>query len=57
MSFKEARNSAVRAGLSANPPARPYRVRPFTAEIQPGVELAKINRLPAGLVWMDPLRA
>lgn len=42
----------MRAGLvAANPPAHPYRVTPFTAEIQPGVDLAKVNRLLAG--WED----
>ena len=52
MSFKEALNFAVRAGLvAANPPARPYRVTPFTAEIQPGVDVAKVNRLLAD--WED----
>jgi hypothetical protein len=46
LSFKEALNSVVRSGLSAaNPPARPYRVTPFAAEIHPGVDIAKINRL------------
>lgn len=48
MSFKEALNSTVRSGLSAtNPAARPYRVKPFAAEIRPGVDITKINRLLA----------
>jgi hypothetical protein len=52
LSFKEALNSAVRSGLSvANPPARPYQVTPFTAQIHPGVDVAKINRLLAD--WED----
>lgn len=52
VSFKEALNSAVRSGLSAaNPSARPYRVKPFAAEIRPGVDLTKINRLMAD--WED----
>ncbi|MGH3838821.1 MAG: CopG family transcriptional regulator [Pseudonocardiaceae bacterium] len=52
VSFKEALNSAVRSGLSAaNPSARPYRVTPFTAEIRPGVDLTKVNRLLAD--WED----
>jgi len=52
VSFKEALNSAVRAGLSAaNPPARPCRVTPFTAEIRAGIDITKINRLLAD--WED----
>ncbi len=46
VSFKEALNSAVRSGLSAaNPAARPYQVKQFAAEIRPGVDITKINRL------------
>ncbi|HEY6424144.1 MAG TPA: hypothetical protein VIY28_13030 [Pseudonocardiaceae bacterium] len=45
-------NSVVRSGLSAaNPPAQPYRVKPFSAEIHPGLDVAKINRLLAD--WED----
>lgn len=52
LSFKEALNSAVRSGLLvANPPVRPYRVTPFTAQIHPGVDVAKISRLLAD--WED----
>lgn len=52
ISFKEALNTAVRAGLAdANPPSRPYRVEPFHAEIQPGIDIKKINRLMAD--WED----
>jgi hypothetical protein len=52
VSFKEALNSTLRAGLSAvNPPSRPYRVEPFSSEIQPGLDLKKINRLLAD--WED----
>jgi len=52
VSFKEALNSAVRSGLSAtNPATHPYRVTPFAAEIRPGVDLTKINRLMAD--WED----
>jgi hypothetical protein len=52
VSFKEALNTAVRAGLSdANSPSRPYRVTPFHAEVQPGIDLRKINRLMAD--WED----
>lgn len=52
LSFKEALNSAVRCGLAAaNPAARPYHVTPFTAQINPGVNVARINRLLAD--WED----
>ncbi len=52
VSFKEALNSMLRAGISVtNPPSRPYRVQPFSAEIQPGVDLGKVNRLLAD--WED----
>ncbi len=52
VSFKEALNSTLRAGMSVtNPPSRPYRVAPFSAEIQPGVDLKKVNRLLAD--WED----
>lgn len=52
VSFKDALNSALRAGLSAaNQPARPYQVKPFTAEIRPGIDITKINRLLAD--WED----
>lgn len=52
VSFKDALNSAVRSGLSAaNPSARPYQVKPFAAEIRPGVDITKINRLMAD--WED----
>ena len=32
---------------AANPPARAYRVTPFTAEIRPAIDITKINRLLA----------
>jgi hypothetical protein len=52
LSFKEALNSAVRSGLATiNPAARPYQVTPFTAQINPGVDVARINRLLAD--WED----
>ena len=50
VSFKEALNSAVRAGLAGrDPAATPFTVQTFTAEIQPGVDLTRANRLLADL--------
>lgn len=50
ISFKEALNSAVRAGLAAERhTGRSFVVRPFHAEVQPGVDLRRANRLLADL--------
>lgn len=51
ISFKEALNSTVRAGLrfSTSDADSPFRVRTFRADIQPGVDLSKTNRLLAEL--------
>ncbi len=52
VSFKEALNTAARAGLSdANPPSRPYRVKPVSLGISPDIDISKINRLMAD--WED----
>lgn len=58
VSFKEALNSLVRAGLSASSGAgrRPYTVQPFRSEIQPGVDLRAANRLLADLEDDELLR-
>lgn len=49
LSFKEALNSAVRAGLGATAatPTRPYEVVAFHAPLHPGVDLRTVNRLLA----------
>lgn len=51
VSFKEALNTAVRAGLasSTKTAGATYSVEPFRAEIQPGVDLTTANRLLADL--------
>lgn len=50
VSFKQALNELVRAGIAtANPPARPYRLRPVAMGVRPGVDLDKANRLAAEL--------
>ncbi len=57
VSFKEALNSAVRAGLSTSVGVRrPYTVRPFRSKIQPGVDLRAANRLLADLEDDELLR-
>lgn len=58
ISFKEALNSAARAGLSATggSPARAYSVRPFHAEFQPGVDVMRANRLLADMEDEELLR-
>lgn len=50
VSFKEALNAAVRSGLSAaNPPARPYRLKPRALGVRPEIDLRKVNRLLADM--------
>jgi hypothetical protein len=50
VSFKEALNSAIRAGLAGrDAPAAPFTVHTFAAEVQPGVDLTRANRLLADL--------
>lgn len=51
VSFKEALNSAVRAGLAATSgvPRRPYSVRPFRAALGAGIDLRSANRLVADI--------
>lgn len=58
VSFKEALNTAVRAGLRTNDAAggRPYTVRPFRGTVQPGVDLRTANRLLADLEDEELLR-
>jgi len=57
ISFKEAINDAVRAGLSGTvTPARPFTVRPFSAEVGAGVDLRRSNRLVADLEDEELLR-
>jgi hypothetical protein len=50
ISFKEALNTALRAGLGAEAGiARPYRVRPRRLGLRPGIELDKALRLASAL--------
>ena len=50
VSFKEALNSAVRAGLAlGSGPAASFIVAPFAAEVRSGVDLVRANRLLADL--------
>jgi len=51
VSFKEALNSAVRAGLTspASSTGAPFSVEPFRAAIRPGIDLRTANRLLADL--------
>lgn len=57
ISFKEALNGAVRAGLSGGVPAqRSFAVRTFSAEIGAGVDLRRANRLVADLEDEELLR-
>lgn len=52
ISFKEALNQAVRSGLSAaNPPSRPYRLKPRALGIRPDFDIDKANRVLAD--WED----
>ena len=46
VSFKEALNELVRAGLAAaQAPARPYRLVPHRLGVRPGIDLDRANRL------------
>ena len=50
VSFKEALNEMVRAGLGAAlAPARPYRLVPSKLGVRPGIDLDKANRLAGEL--------
>lgn len=49
LSFKEALNSALRAGLSAPAKRRPYRVPARALGLRPGVDLDRALRLAAEL--------
>lgn len=58
VSFKEALNTAVRAGLrpADTDRQRQYTVRPFSATIEPTVDLRTANRLVADLEDAEVLR-
>lgn len=57
ISFKEAINSAVRAGLSGTAPTgSSFVVRAFSADISAGVDLRRANRLVADLEDEELLR-
>jgi hypothetical protein len=50
VSFKDALNSAVRAGLAlGGGSASSFTIAPFAAEFRPGVDLARAKRLLADL--------
>lgn len=49
VSFKEALNSAVRAGLAAGRPARPYETPARRMGLKPGVDLDRALRLAGDL--------
>lgn len=57
ISFKEALNSALRAGLTARAgAARPYRLRPRRLGLRPGIDLDKALRLAAALEDEETVR-
>lgn len=57
ISFKQALNAAVRAGLGGTTaPARAFKQETFHAEIQPGVNLVKALRLAADMEDEEILR-
>lgn len=57
VSFKEALNTALRAGLGEQAgPARPYRVRARRLGLRPGIDLDRALRLAAALEDEETLR-
>jgi hypothetical protein len=56
ISFKEALNTALRAGLGAPSGARPYRVRARHLGLRPGIELDRALRLAAALEDEETIR-
>lgn len=57
ISFKEALNAALRAGLAAQAgAARPYRLRPRRLGLRPGIDLDKALRLAAALEDEETVR-
>ena len=49
ISFKEAINSALRAGLQPAPEAKPFRTETFSMGVRPGVDLTKALSLAAAM--------
>jgi len=57
VSFKEALNTALRAGMGASlGPARPYRLRVRRLGLRPGLDLDKALHLAAGLEDAETVR-
>ena len=49
ISFKQAINSAIRAGLGTRPAARPYRLPTYRMDLRPEVDLDRAMHLAAAL--------
>ncbi|HLI37669.1 MAG TPA: hypothetical protein VKV80_10040 [Streptosporangiaceae bacterium] len=56
VSFKEALNSAVRAGLAAGPAARPYRTPARSLGLRPGINLDKALEVSSDLEDRELIR-
>lgn len=57
ITFKEALNAALRAGLAAQAgAARPYRLRPRRLGLRPGIDLDRALRLAAALEDEETVR-
>jgi len=57
LSFKEALNAAIRAGLSsARATSRPFKQRTFNMGLKPGVDLIRALQLAGGLEDEEILR-
>ncbi|MDQ3991474.1 MAG: ribbon-helix-helix protein, CopG family [Actinomycetota bacterium] len=56
ISFKEALNTALRAGLAARSDARPYRLRPRPMGLRPGIDLDRALRLASALEDEETVR-
>jgi hypothetical protein len=56
VSFKEALNSAVRAGLAAGPVARPYRTPARSLGLRPGINLDKALEVSSDLEDRELIR-
>jgi hypothetical protein len=56
ISFKEAFNRVLRAGLGAEGKGRPYKLRPRAMRLRPGIDLDRAMRLAAALEDEETLR-
>ena len=56
LTFKDAVNATLRAGLGAAPEARPYRMPTYQMGVRPGLDLDRALRLDAALEDEETVR-